>query len=75
MRQSVLKRGDPKLDKMCQPVENIELVRPIIADMLDTLHHIADIYKFKRGHGLAAHRKSVIYLGSMLYSLKKYHKF
>jgi len=54
MQKPVLKRGNPLLAQVCQPVTDIEKVRPIILDMKDTLIHIAGLYDFKRGHGIAA---------------------
>lgn len=54
MRQSVVKRGDPLLYKICEPVSSIDEVRPIIADMRDTLDYISQLYEFKRGRGIAA---------------------
>lgn len=54
MRQSVIKRGDPLLGKVCTDVRDIDEVRPVIVDMMDTLMHIAQMFEFKRGHGIAA---------------------
>ena len=54
MQQSILKRGNPILEKVCEPVVDIDQVRGVISDLLDTLAAIRKLYDFRRGHGLAA---------------------
>jgi peptide deformylase len=54
VQRSILKRGDPALEKVCAPVTNISQVQDIICDLTDTLLSIRKLYDFKRGHGVAA---------------------
>ena len=54
MQQSVLKRGNPLLNKVCELVTDINEVQTVILNMMDTLNHIATLYDFRRGHGIAA---------------------
>ena len=42
------------MSNVCTRVLNIKEARPIIEDMMDTLMSIAQLYEFKRGHGIAA---------------------
>ncbi len=60
MRQSIIKRGNALLTKACAPVTSIAEERSIIANMMDTLTHIAQLYEFKRGHGIAAPQIGVL---------------
>jgi len=54
MQRSIIKRGNPLLEKVCKPVDNIDQMREIISDLSDTLLGIRKLYDFKRGHGVAA---------------------
>ncbi len=54
MQRPIIKRGNPLLEKTCAPVTDIDQVRGVIDDLLDTLAAIRKLYDFRRGHGLAA---------------------
>lgn len=51
---SVLKRGDPLLAKVSQPVEDLNQARTITAALSTTLDEVQSLYNFERGSGISA---------------------
>lgn len=54
MIRSVLKRGDPRLERPSLEVVDFNAARRIVGDLDDTLIAIEGLYNFSRGSGIAA---------------------
>jgi len=52
--RSVVKRGDPRLERRCRKIVDFAEVAGVIRDLRDTLDHLQSIYNYTRGSGIAA---------------------